>query len=282
MSFRLTIFLLSFCIIPVRAQTHQELCDMAVEAVARDSLGQAAGYLLLAIAAEPDNPRNPLLYAKLGDIQRRQGRLADALDSYDIALRSAPLASGILMSRASLNMELERWDAALDDYTRVLDLERDNERALLMRAFLYMRRHDYRRARIDFRRLLSLDPFSYSGRLGLATLNRKDGRPEEALDMLSKMIDVPLKDSGETPTERAALYVVRAGVEMDLQLVDAALLDLETALNLDPTQAEAYLIRGQIHLSRKAKAKAREDFERAIACGIPHEDMVGLLKECKE
>ena len=55
------------------------------------------------------------------------------------------------------------------------------------------------RDRIDYNRLLELDPQSYSGRLGLATLEQKEEKFRESLDILNKMIV-------ETP-EDATLYV---------------------------------------------------------------------------
>ena len=51
----------------------------------------------------------------------------------------------------------------------------------------------------------------------------------------------------------AALYVARAGIEQDMQHVDLAMIDLEEALKLNPSQTEAYLMRGQIYLSQKKK-----------------------------
>ena len=54
-----------------------------------------------------------------------------------------------------------------------LDEDKQNKEALLMRAYIYVLRRDYPAARIDYNRLLELDPQSYSGRLGLATWSRK-------------------------------------------------------------------------------------------------------------
>ena len=43
-----------------------------------------------------------------------------------------------------------------------------------MRAYIYVLRRDYPAARMDYNRLLELDPQSYSGRVGLATLEQID------------------------------------------------------------------------------------------------------------
>lgn len=281
-SLLLSLLPLLAAVLPLHSQTYDELCERAVRAAAVDSLDEATACINRALAREPDNPRNAILLSNLGNIQRRQELFLEAFDSYARALELAPLATAIWLNRASLNLYLERYAAARDDYTRVLDLERDNQTALLMRAFINMKQSDYGAARRDYKRLLRIAPFSYSGRLGLATLERKDGRPEEALEILDGMIVRSQSVSRESDAERAALFIVRAGVLMDLKRPESALLDLEEGIRLDDTQPEAFLIRGQIYLSQKKKAKARDDFERAIALGIPHEDMLGLLQDCKE
>ena len=84
-----------------------------------------------------------------------------------------------------------------------------------MRAYIYILRRDYPAARIDYNRLLELDPQSYSGRLGLATLEQKEEKFRESLDILNKMIV-------ETP-EDATLYVARADVERVCAAVDEVL-----------------------------------------------------------
>lgn len=273
--------ILALTSIQARAQDFQALCDQAAEAAARDSLTQAAALLERAIALEPGNPRNAILLSNLATIQRRQELFLEAFDSYARALELAPLATTIWMNRASLNLYLERYNQAREDYTRALDLERDNQTALLMRAYIYMKQSDYSAARADYRHLLRIAPFSYSGRLGYATLNRKMGRPEEALEILDGMLVRTRDLTAQSAKDRATVLTVRAGVLIDLGRTESAMLDLEEAISLDNTQAEAYLTRGQIHLAQDRKDKAREDFQRAIALGIPQQEVAGLLQECK-
>lgn len=142
-----------------------------------------------------------------------------------------------------------------------------------MRAYIYVLRRDYPAARIDYNRLLELDPQSYSGRLGLATLEQKEGKFREALAILNKMIV-------EYP-EDATLYIARADVERDMKHEDLALVDLEEAIRLDTSSADAYLLRGNIYLVQKKKALAKSDFEKAISLGVPPADLHEQLKQCR-
>ena len=136
------------------------------------------------------------------------------------------------------------YHRAYTDYCRVLDEDKQNKEALLMRAYIYILRRDYPAARIDYNRLLELDPQSYSGRLGLATLEQKEEKFRESLDILNKMIV-------ETP-EDATLYVARADVEREMKHEDLALVDLEEAIRLN---ASLVIITYTKILYPKAKVK---------------------------
>lgn len=268
--------------LPAFSQTYQELSERAVAATEQDSLTKAVEYIQQALKLEPANPHNALLFSNLGTIQRRQRDYEQALESYTLALNIAPRAVPILLNRAALYLELGKDDLARIDYSLILDIEADNKEALLMRAYIYMQQRDYNFARADYERLLKLDPQSYNGRLGLATLEQKNGKYQEALAILNRMIGEKGSDSDSLAAPLyAVLYVARAGVEQDMKHVDLAMIDLEEALRLDPSQTEAYLMRGQIYLSQKKKDLAKRDFEKAVSLGIPQADVRELLQQCK-
>lgn len=266
---------------PASAQTYQELSERAVAAAEQDSLELAKQYIGQAMRTEPANPHNALLYSNLGTIQRRQHQYEQALESYTMALNIAPRAVPILMNRAALYLELGKGELARIDYSLVLDLEKDNQEALLMRAYIYMNRRDYKFARADYEHLLKLAPQSYNGRLGLATLERKEGKYDAALVLLNAMLAGQEEATGLSASQRAVLYVARAGVEQEMKHTDLALLDLEEAVRLDASQPEAYLMRGQIYLSQKKKNLAKRDFEKAVSLGIPQADVRELLRQCR-
>lgn len=181
-------FLCGATMFPAFSQTYQELSERAVAATEQDSLSLAEKYIEQALKMEPANPHNALLFSNLGTIQRRQHRYEQALDSYTLALNIAPRAIPALMNRAALYLELGKDDLARIDYSLVLDIESDNQEALLMRAYIYMRQRNYNFAKSDYERLLKLAPQSYNGRLGLATLEQKEGKYEAALSILNAMI----------------------------------------------------------------------------------------------
>lgn len=268
------IIALLFCFpMAVCAQTYQQLSEKAVECIEKDSLLQAEELLVKALKMEPKNAKNALLFSNLGLVQRRLGEFDKALESYSFALNFAPLAVPILLDRAAIYMETGKADRAYTDYCQVLDEDKRNKEALLMRAYIYVTRRDYPAARIDYNRLLEIDSQSYSGRLGLATLDQKEGKFREALEILSKMI----VESPDDPV----LYIARADVEREMKHDELALVDLEEAIRLDASSADAYLLRGNIYLSQKKKALAKADLEKAISLGVPPADLHEQLKQCK-
>jgi len=58
------------------------------------------------------------------------------------ALNFAPLAVPILLDRAAIYMEMGKTDRAYTDYCQVLDEDKQNKEALLMRAYIYVLRRD--------------------------------------------------------------------------------------------------------------------------------------------
>lgn len=253
--------------------SYRELSERAVEYIDQDSLVQAEKLLIEALKLEPKNPHNALLFSNLGLVQRRMGRYEDALESYSFALNIAPLAVPILLNRGAIYMEKGMTDRAYSDYCLVLDKDKVNTEALLMRAYIYTVRRDYKAAHMDYDRLLELDPQSYSGRLGLATLDQKEGKFRESLDLLNKLLVEYPKD--------AMLYVARAGVEKEMAHLELALVDLEEALRLDPALVDAYLMRGELYLLQKRKSLAKQDFEKALSLGVPQADLKEQLQQCR-
>lgn len=268
------IFLFFLSAIATKAQTtYQELSAKAVERVEQDSLPQAEALIRQALKLEPKNPHNALLFSNLGLVQRKLGRYDDAIESYTFALNIAPLAVPILLNRGAIYMEKGMTDRAYIDYCEVLDADKVNVEALLMRAYIYTLRRDYKAARMDYERLLGLDSQSYNARLGLATLEQKEGKYRESLDLLNKLLV-------EHP-EDATLYVARADVERDMEHIDLSLVDLDEAIKLNTSLIDAYLLRGEIYLTQKKKALAKQDFEKAISLGVPQSDLREQLQRCK-
>lgn len=279
------LFLLTLWVscLEVHAQSYAELTQKAFDALERDSLADAEKYLLQALKVDPAHVQNSLLFSNLGLIQQRQGKLHEALESYNMALNITPKMVPILLNRAALYLELGKNDLARIDYSMVLDIEPKNLEALLMRAYAYSNLNDYKSAQSDYERLLTFSPMNYKGRLGLALSLKQLGMKQEALNELTAMIASKTMEDDKVMTDEklSVVFSTRANIEIEQEQIDLAIFDLGEAIRLDPGQTENYLVRGQLYLMQKKKELARKDFETAVSYGVPSSMVHDLLKSTK-
>ena len=268
------ILLLCCSCFQLSAQTYDELITRAMDAVEKDSLYQAEQLFKEALRLEPSNMRNALLFSHLGTIQRRMGKNDDAVESYSLALNLTPYSVTMLLNRASLYLEMDYLDKAYVDYCNVIDLDDKNQEALRFRAYIYMRRRQYQDARNDYQRLLEAIPGEKTARIGMAMANQKLNRHRESLEEFNRLIvDYP-KD--------ASLLKARAELEIVMNSLEMALLDLEHAAKLDPNDADIYIMCGEIYLAQGKKREAYAVFEKAIELGVPRPLLEDRLKESKK
>lgn len=269
--FILTLF--SSCI-QLSAQTYDERIARAMDAIEKDSLFLAEQLLKDALNDDPANMNNSLLLSNLGTIQRRMGKNKDALESYTLALNKTPHSIKMLLNRASLYLEMDYLSKAYGDYCSVIDLDPENVEALQFRAYIYMRQRQYNDARNDYHTLLETEPGNRTARIGMVMANQKDKRFREALEELNRMItDYP---------QDASLLKARAELEVDMNSMDLALLDLENAAKMTPNDPDIYVMCGEIYLAQGKKREAYVAFEKAIELGIPRPQLQDKLKASKK
>ena len=271
---RFGIFVIGWMVcLHLSAQTYDELITRAMNAIERDSLFQAEAWFKKALQLDPANMRNALLLSNLGTVQRRMGKDKEALESYSLALNLTPYSVTMLLNRASLYLELDYLDKAYVDYCNVIDLDAKNQEALQFRAYIYMRRRQYMDARNDYQSLLQVEPGNQTARIGMAMVNQKLGRYQEALEEFNRLIiDYP-KD--------VSLLKARAELEVEMNTLELALLDLESAAKMAPFDADIYLMCGDIYLSQGRNREAYVAYEKAIELGIPRPELQDKLKASK-
>lgn len=256
------------------AQTYDELISHAMSAVEADSLYQAESLFKKALQKEPANLRNALLFSNLGTIQRRMGKNKEALESYSLALNLTPYSKTMLLNRASLYLEMDYLDKAYVDYCNVIDLDAKNQEALQFRAYIYMRRRQYQDARNDYQSLLEAVPGDKTARIGMAMVNQKLQRYRESLEEFNRLIvDYP---------QDVSLLKARAELEVEMNTLELALLDLESAVKLAPNDAEIYVMCGDIYIAQGRNREAYRAFEKAIELGVPRPELQERLKASKK
>lgn len=266
-----------FCLIfslQLSAQTYDEYISQAMDAIETDSLAKAEMFFKEALKLEPANIKNALLFSNLGTIQRRIGKKKEALEAYSLALNLTPYSITILLNRASLYLEMDMLDKAYLDYCNVIDLDAKNKEALQFRAYVYMRRRQYMEARLDYQRLLAEEPGNKTARVGIAMVNQKDKRYREALEELNRLITDYPRD--------VSFLKARAELEVEMNSLELALLDLEEAIRITPNDADIYVMCGEIYLTQGKKREAYAAFEKAVELGIPRSMLQDQLKLSKK
>ncbi len=255
------------------AQSQGEWASRAYTYMEQDSLAQAEECFKHAVEAAPTSKQNVMLLTNLGTVQRRRGKMLDAIESYTLALNYSPLDVAILMSRATAYMALGNDDKAYIDLCNVLDKQTDHAEALYYRAFIYTNRREYTAARADYKRLLALQPDHENGLLGLALLDQREGRLQAAELQLTALV--------ERYPDNATYLQARANVLIERRLYDLALIDLEGAIALQPSDAYLYVARAELYLKMKRRTAAKADLDRAVALGLPRISLGELYKQCE-
>ncbi|MBI4577934.1 MAG: protein kinase [Planctomycetes bacterium] len=187
-----------------------------------------------------------------------RGREAEAVDLLGRVLGLRPDQHAVRLWRAELLHGLGRGEAAGEEVARVL-LERPSDvEALLLAGRVEMARGQPQRAADVLDLALAADP-------NRAEVYLERGRAREALERREDA----LRDYTAAVAKGDSLVarLARGRLRVDLDLAAGAREDLDHAISLDPTSAEAYLWRGILADTEARNFEALADYARAIALG---------------
>ena len=255
------------------AQNYDELITRSFDYLDADSLSEAEEALREALRIEPGNPGNGMLLLNLGTIQRRQGKLKEAEESYTIGLAFLPNNLTLLNSRAQLFAEMEKYPEAINDYTEVIYHEPENEDAYYERALCKLMNQDTLGARLDLEQIDRFNPNSAKSRLGMAYVYKAQQMWREASELYDALI--------ERNPRNASLLRERAEVFYFSNRMGAALDDVNKSIDFDPRDPYSYLLRAQIRYAKGDKEFARRDLNQALELGLNKEEVRDLIEKLK-
>lgn len=255
------------------AQSYEELIEKSYDFLDKNDLVSAEESLRSAMRKEPGNPINYALLSNLGSIQRRQGKLEDALLSYTAALSGRPNNPTILENRASLYSELGDTEKAMNDYNALLIVEPTNEEALYCRGLIYIQKKNYLFAEQDFDKILEINEKSVRARLGHAVLEKMRGNYAESEKIYNYLIDQMPRDW--------ILYEGRADVYFMMGKNARAMADISKVFAESTPGASLYVLRGKVKLAQYEKASAANDFLKAQEMGYDQTVIDELMKMTK-
>lgn len=251
------------------SQTYEGYIVKSYEFLEWGELLAAEECLCGAMRLEPGNPNNYALLTNLGTVQRRQGKLEEAVVSYTAALGRRPDDVVVLDNRASLYAEMGETEKAIADYSLLLANSPLDKEAFYSRGILYLRMGDFMRAEADFERLLELDAESVRGRLGHALLEKARGNYDMSERIYNYLIDRLPRDW--------TLYEGRADLYFRMGKNARAMADISRVFAETEPDAGMYVLRGKVKLALYEREPARKDFLKAGELGYDAEIIEGLL-----
>ena len=191
------------------------------------------------------------------DHQTLRSQLKEATE----VLACYPDSVDLRLKKAALNLQLEQWQYAKDEYDQVLRSHPDNIAGLYYRAYANQQLGRYNFARLDYENLLKVVPGHFSAQLGLALLNQKDKHHTEAMNQINRLVN-QFPDS-------AVAYAARAGMEQEQGMIELAVYDYTEALKRDADNSDYLLNRVELWLKLGRKQRAKADLDRLVEFGVP-------------
>ena len=142
------------------------------------------------------NSDYPQFYLTRGKIYIHKGKYKDAIEDLNRALDLAQglnnklFENKVYVNRGAAYQKLFEFDAALNDYSKAIQLNDNNPNVYLYRGFLYYQNNDHPEALKDFNTVIDIDPenpFAYYNR---GMINFKQDKKDEACDDFHKACEM--------------------------------------------------------------------------------------------
>lgn len=149
----------------------------------------------------------------------------DSLATLNKQIAEQPHSTDLRLRKAAVNIELQQWEYAIEEYGRVLDIDAQNLSAFYFRAFAYSHLRRYDMACADYERFLAIMPRNFDAQLALGLTLQRMGKNAKALDRLNMLV--------EMYPDSALAYAARADIEHQQGHYELALYDWDEALRHD-------------------------------------------------
>ena len=201
-------------------------------------------------------------------------QLRDSLSALnrEIAL-STTYSVDLHLRKAAINVQLQQWDYAIDEYSEILSKEEGNITALFFRAYVYNNVRRYADAESDYRKVLIRAPRKLEARIGLTETYIRQGKKTEAWDELNIMTKL-FPDS-------ASVYVMRASYEHKEGMYEQAIYDWDKALEKDCDNADYMLSKAVTMISANRKREALVILRRLETMGVSQQTLHEWIEKCK-
>jgi tetratricopeptide (TPR) repeat protein len=191
-----------------------------------------------------------------GEIYRLMGRYDEALADFHRAIELDANDACALASRGQVYQALERFEDALADLDQAIELAPDVAWALASRAMTHALMERYEEAIADFNRASALAPNNSSIVAQRGVTHRLMAQFEDALSDFDRALQLDPRYAGA--------FVGRGETYQLMGNYEEALSDFSRAAELDPIYAGAFAGRGETYQMMELYDEALADFDRAI------------------
>ena len=191
----------------------------------------------------------------------------DSLVTQNRLIDRQPRSIDLRLKKAAVNIELNQWEYAAEEYGNVLRLEPENLTALYFRAYANTHLRQYALAKSDYEAVLRIVPMNMEARLGLARVKELMGRKTDARDEYNQLVEM-FPDS-------AVCYASRAAFETTQAQYEIALYDWTEAIKRQPRNADYVATKVELLLKLERREEAQKELKEALQRGIPR----GVLRE---
>lgn len=255
------------CVAQDMSTKYIDLVNRADSAVKKNDWTGAEKYYFEALHAEPANPMNVLLMSNVGLVRFYDGRYDEALEMLNDAAAIAPSSLTVASNRAKVLAACGRYDDALAEYSRAVDIDSMAVEPRAMRVMLNMHAGKLVVAKqdVDFlERHFSAEPLTLES---ASYFNIAIGNFDVAIPYLNKLIKLE-------PT--AANYGQRAYCYLMTDNLNDSSSDINEAIRLDPLNPQLFLYRALLNKKRFRPKDATDDAKKAISLGMPIEKIKQL------
>jgi tetratricopeptide (TPR) repeat protein len=203
-----------------------------------------------------DDTNLVVAHERRGQTYSAIGRYEDALADFNRAIELDPGRAWAIAERAQTYRLMERYDDALADLNRAIELDPGRAWAVLQRAQTYRLMERYDDALADLNRAIELDPRYALAIAGRAETYWSMERYDDALADFNRAIEL-------NPRYVWAI-AGRGQTYRSMERYDDALADLSRAIELSPRYAWAIAGRGETYRAMERYDDALADFNRSI------------------
>lgn len=201
--------------------------NRGVEAIQKNNAEEALEYLNKELE---DNPNNGYALAWIATVRKYQEEYGRALTAVDLAIKHIPkkdkqYRAFAYIVRAEVYIGLNEKEKALADFAAAIKETPDDADVYEKRANLYYYLDKYDLADKDYRKIISIDPGSVMGYMGIGRNANAEKRYDDAIEQFNYVTRLA--------SDYSSGYSFRADSYAGLKQYDKAIDDIIKALDID-------------------------------------------------